>query len=160
MIDRALSDDFLLFFQRYLAFYKDFLHLETEKYNDITSNNLSSLDSHVKVEEAYMLKSRGLELERTNLMAKTENPKATFKELILLLDKSVQDEATILYHTLSQVLLDLKHTNLRCNYLTKLKLHRIEIDMKKLKNHPEFQSLYNAQALENGISSNILSKKV
>ena len=160
MIDRTLSDEFSLFFKRYLAFYTDFLHLETEKYNDIISNNLASLNGHVVNEQAYMLKSRGLEIERDKLMALAGMPKATFKELISDLDNDVQDQVQTLYNSLSQVLLDLKHTNLRCNYLTKLKLHRINIDLKKLENHPELQKLYNAQAMENGISSNILSKKV
>ena len=160
MIDRTLSDEFSLFFKRYLAFYTDFLHLETEKYNDIISNNLASLNGHVVNEQAYMLKSRGLELDRDKLMARAKMPKATFKELIPNLDRAVQDEAQTQYDNLSQVVLDLKHTNLRCNYLTKLKLHRINIDLKKLENHPELQKLYNAQAMENGISSNILSKKV
>jgi hypothetical protein len=160
MIDRTLSDNFLLFFQRYLAFYKEFLHLETEKYNDIISDNLGSLDEHVKTEQAFMLKSRGLELECARLMAQTESPKATFKELIPLLDPSLQGQVELLYRDLSQVLLDLKHTNLRCNYLTKLKLHQVDINLKKLKDHPELQKLYNAQAHEDGLSSNILSKKV
>lgn len=160
MIDRTLSNEFLLFFQRYLAFYREFLHLETEKYNAITGGNLSSLDDHVKAEQAYMLKSRGLELERDKLMTRTSSPKATFQELIPLLDESVQKDAQMIYQDLSQVLQNLKHTNIQCNYLTKLKLHRIENDFKKLKDHPELQKQYNAQAIENGISSSILCKKV
>jgi hypothetical protein len=160
MISRSLSDEFLSFFQRYLAFYEEFLQLETEKYNEIIANKLDQLDQRVKNEEAYMLKSRGLEAERDKLMAKTENPSATFRELIPLLDESAQAEAQALYDKLSQVLKNLKHTNLRCNYLTKLKLHRIEVNLEKIKNHPELQKLYNAQAVENAASSRILSKKV
>jgi hypothetical protein len=160
MVNLPLSNEFLLFFQRYLSFYKEFLHLETGKYNDIISNNLGSLDEHVKTEQAYMLKSRGLELERAKLMAQTETPNATFKEMIFLFDLSVQDQIKLLYNDLSEVLLNLKNMNLRCNYLTKLKLQRVEIDLKKLKNQPELQALYNAQAHENGISTSIFSKKI
>ncbi len=160
MISRSLSDEFLSFFQRYLAFYEDFLQLETQKFNEIIANRLDNLDQMVKNEEAFMLKSRGLELERDKLMAKTESPKATFKELIALLDESAQEEAQLLYNRLSQVLNNLKHINSRCNYLTKLKLHRIEVNLEKIKSQPELQKLYNAQAVEHAASSRILSKKV
>lgn len=160
MIDRTLSDEFLLFFQRYLTFYKEFLVLETAKYNDIISGNLSALDGHLKSEQAYVLKSKGLELDRTKLMDQTENPKATFKELIPSFDPSMQDQIKSIYNNLSQVILNLKRTNLQSNYIAKLKLHRVETDMQKLKNHPEMQALYNSQALENGMSANIFSKKI
>jgi len=160
MIDQTLSDEFLLFFQRYLAFYNEFLVLENGKYNDIISGNLSALDEHLKNEQAYMLKSKGLELERAKLMDQTENPKATFKELIPLFDPSMQDQIQSIYNSLSQVISNLKRTNLQCNYIAKLKLHRVELDMQKLKNHPELQKLYNSQAHENGISANIFSQKI
>ncbi len=160
MINQSLADEIFRFFQRYLTFYKEFLQLETEKYNDIAVNRVSALDGHVKAEEALMLKSRGLELERDRLVAKTEKPEATFRELIPLFEHPLQEQVKQIYDELSKVLLDLKEINLRCNYLTELRLHRIQIDLKKLENHPELQKLYNAQARAGGASMNFISKKI
>ena len=160
MINKTLSDEMLPFFQQYLAFYKDFLQLETDKYNDMARNILSSLNEHVKEEQAYMLKSKGLELERDKLMAQMDSPKATFCELIPMFDLSVQVQIKEIYDELSQVLLDLKETNLRCNQLTELRLHRIEIDSQKLANNPDLQKRYDSHAHEGPIYKSILSKKI
>ena len=160
MTDQLLADELFRFFQRYLAFYNDFLQLETKKYNDIAINNVSSLDQHVKSEEAFMLKSKGLELERDRLVARTGKPDATFRELIPLFESPLQEQIQKIYNELSQVLLNLKETNLRCNYLTDLRLHRIEIDLKKLENRPDLQKLYNAQAHPGEAHRNFISKKI
>jgi len=160
MINKTLSDEMLLFFLRYLAFYKEFLQLETDKYNDMTQNIMSSLDERVKVEEAYMLKSRGLEIEREKLIAQTELPKATFLQLIPLFDESVRDQIQEIHEELSRVLLDLKQTNLRCNQLTQLRLHRIEIDLQKIAKNPDLQKHYDSRAREGHVYKSTLSKKI
>ena len=160
MINESLANEFILFFQDYLSFYKDFYQLETEKYDDISMNRVSRIDTHVKKEEAFMLKSRGLELKRDRLVAKTELPKATFRELIPLFEPPQREQIQKIYNELSQVLLDFKEINLRCNYLTELRLHRIQTDLKKLENRPELQKLYTAQAREGMSAPGFLSKKI
>jgi hypothetical protein len=161
MIDKSLSEELLLFLQQYLAFYKEFLLLEADKYDDMVNNRLNLLDERVKNEEACMLKSRGMEIERSKLWAKAGSPEVTFLQLIPLLDSSLQDKAKEIYDELLQVLYDLKETNLRCNQLTELKLHRIEADIEKLKMNPELQKQYDAKAILEGYSpSGILSKKI
>lgn len=160
MIDQSLADELLCFFQRYLSFYKEFLQLETEKYNDMAVNNISSLDQHVKNEEVFMMKSRGLELERDKLVARTGKPEATFHDLISLFEHPFQEQINQIYNELSKVLLDLKEMNLRCNYLTELRLHRIQIDLKKLEKRPDLQKLYNVHAREGKAPVNFISKKI
>lgn len=160
MIEQTLADELLHFLQRYLAFYKEFLQLETDKYNDLSINNVSALDERVKAEEVFMLKSKGMELERDKLVACTGKPEAKFRELIPLFDEPLQKQIKDIYDELSKVLLDLKEMNIRCNYLTELRLHRIEIDLKRLENRPELQKLYNAQAREGRASGGFLSKKI
>lgn len=161
MIDQSLSEELLLFLRRYLAFYKEFLLLEANKYDDMVQNRLNLLDEHVKTEEAYMLKSRGMEAEREKLWAKAGYPGVTFLQLVPLLDPSLQEQAKGIYDELLQVLYDLKETNLRCNQLTELKLHRIEADIQKLKKDPQLQKQYDAKAILEGYSpSGILSKKI
>ncbi len=160
MINKTLSDKMLPFFQKYLAFYKDFLQLETDKYNDMANNIVSTLDKRVKTEQAYMLKSKGLEIERDKLVAQTGSPKSTFRQLIPMFDPSMQDQIREIYEELSQVLLYLKEINLRCNQLTELKLHKIEIDCQKMSKNPELQKQYDSRAREGHVYKSILSKKI
>lgn len=160
MIDKELAEKLLKFLRKYLDFYKGFLQLESEKYNDLTCNNIKSIDERVKTEEVYMLKSRGLEIERDRLVAQTGNPTATFRELIPMFDSSLQPQVQAIFDELSQVLLNLKKMNLNCNKLTELKLHRIKNDLKKLKNNPELQKIYSSKAEEGFAPKSILSRKV
>ncbi len=160
MIEQALANEILEFLQRYVTFYKEFLQLESDKYNDLTVNNVSSLDNRVKTEEVFMLKSKGLELERDRLVERTGIKVATFRELIPLFGQPMQNQIQELHSELSGILLDLKEMNLRCNHLTELRLHRVEVEIKKLENRPELQKLYNARAQEGGASGGLLSKKI
>lgn len=160
MINKTLSGELAAFFEQYLTFYREFLDLEMQKYDDMSRNNLKSLDGHVKSEQAYMLKSKGLEIERDRLIEKAGASKTTFRELIPMLDESVRDRVQELYKELSDVLQNLKEINIRNNYITELRLHKVEINLKKLENHPELQKVYNGQAHEGSRNMNILSKKI
>lgn len=160
MIDEELAEKLLKFLREYLDFYKSFLQIESEKYNDLTCNNIKSIDERVKTEEVYMLKSRGLEIERDRLVAQTGNPKATFRQLIPLFDSSLQPQVQEIFDELSRVMLNLKEMNLNCNKLTELKLHRIKTDLNKLKNNPELQKIYSSKAEKGFAPKSILSRKV
>ncbi|MBW7573343.1 flagellar protein FlgN [Caproiciproducens faecalis] len=160
MIDRKLAEKLLQFLSEYLDFYKNFLQIETEKYDDLSNSKVETIDAHVKTEEAFMLKSRGLEAEREKLVSQTGNPKATFRQLIDLFEPSLRPKAKEIFDELSQVMLNLKEINLRCNNLTELKLHRIQTDLNRLTNHPELQKVYASKLGEGAVPPSILSKKV
>lgn len=159
-MDRTFSEELIAFLQRYLDFIQEFLTLENDKYQDIAQNQVDKLDIHVKAEEAFMLKFRGMELQRERLVQRAQLPGATFRELLPLFDEAVRPEAERLYDELSTAILELKEINLRCNYLTELRLHRIEAEMKKIKNQPELQKKYDAKAREESKMSGFISKKV
>lgn len=159
-MDRALSEEFVGFLNRYLTFFREFLALETEKYQDISHNRISRLDGHVKAEEAFMLKSRGMEREREQLMQRSESAAATFRELLPSFDPAVRPQAEDLYNEVSAVLIELKEMNLRCNYLTELRLRRVDAEIKKRKKQPELQKKYDAKAREESKSAGFISKKV
>ena len=142
MIDKELAEKLLEFLRNYLNFYKSFLEIESKKYSDLANNNVATLDAHVRNEEAFMLKARGLELERDKLVAQAGGPKSTFRQLIPMFEPALQPQAKSIFDELSQVTLNLKETNLRCNQLTELKLHKIEKDINILKNNPELQRIY------------------
>ena len=160
MITEALSEELYHFFNRYLAFYREFLQLETDKCADMACNNLSALPNHVKTEEVYMLKSKGLENERNKLVAKTGLTQPTFQQLIPLLDESTREKVHAIYDELSHVLLDLKAMNLRCNTITELRLHKIETQVRKLEKRPELDKIYTAHAYDRKKSGSILSTKI
>lgn len=159
-MDRIFSEELIAFLKRYLNFFEGFLALETEKYQDIAQNQVDKLDVHVKAEEALMLKFRGMERERERLMEQAQAPGATFRELLPLFDETVRPDAEQLYEKLSSAILELKEMNLRCNYLTELRLHRIDTEIKKIKNQPELQKKYDAKAREESKISGFISKKV
>lgn len=160
MINLTLSKELLHFFKRYLAFYNDFYDIESQKYKDISSNIVKSLPLHVKKEEVYFLKSKGLELERDRLLEKAGCSQITFQQLIPLIDAEVQEDLKKVYEELSQVLLNLKDINLRCNKLTQLRLHRVEIELGKINKQPELRKLYNDKARSENVPKSVLSRMI
>lgn len=143
MIDTELSKKFITYFTKLIAFYKDFLSLEAGKYGDIKNGNLKTLDGYMKKEQAFVLKAKGLEIERQKLMDQTEKPKATFKEIIPLFEPESRGQIKSLYDGLSGVVLEFKKLNAQSNNLTKAKLRRASVVLSKLKNNPELRKTYN-----------------
>ena len=146
MINKSLSDELISYFERCLSFYESFLELEANKYNDILNNILSSIDQHVKDEQVYMMKAKGLEAERTKLVGQTEKPNATFKELIPLLDESVREQAKQHFESLSAILLEMKEVNNCCNQLTEIKLRQVQNYLDSLEKQNDQPETYNKQA--------------
>lgn len=162
MIDSTLSNKFISYFTKLIAFYKDFFALESTKYNDIKSGNFKMLDGHMKKEQVFIMKAKGLEVERQKLMDQTEKPKATFKEIIPLFDDGKRGQLQALYGELSSVVTDFKKLNTNCNALTESKLRRASFVLSKLKNSPELRKTYNEkvkQSLDPGMAK-FLSEKV
>ena len=93
-------------------------------------------------------------------MQQANAPGASFRELLPLFDETVRPDAEQLYDKLSAAILELKEMNLRCNYLTELRLHRIDTEIKKIRNQPELQKKYDAKAREESKRSGFISKKV
>ena len=159
-MNKALSEEMLQFFIRYLAFYKEFLKLETEKYEDMAEDHFHTLTEHVKKEEVFFLKSRSLEKERKMLMDKAGLSRVTFQQMIPSFDESMQTNIKMIYIELSKVLLDLKAINQRCSSIAALRLHSVKLELQKLENHPEMRKIYNEKAYCNRVSRSILSQKV
>lgn len=160
MLAKQLSQELVLFLERYYKFYQDFLMLEQQKYEAITQNDIKSLDGFVTAEQALFLKSRGLETERTQFMERCDEPQTSFRNLIPKLDLEYQQKATEIFDLLSEVLLDLKQINISSNSLTELRLHRINTSLKRLENQPELQKEYNQVAKHSNNSSNVISRKI
>ena len=160
MINKALSCELLAYFERCIAFYENFLQLETNKYQDVLNNLLSAIDGYVKEEQVYMLKAKGFEAERIRLLQQTQMPEASFRELIPLLDDSVREEAMEHFESLSEILLKMKDVNQRCNELTELKLKQIQNYLDTLEAENVQPQIYTNQAQKKAGSYHMVSKKV
>lgn len=159
-MNRELSREFVDFLNRYLALFQEFFVLETQKYQDIAQGQIDKINEHVKAEEVFMLRSKGMEAERERLMKRADVPAGTFRELLPHFDPEVKDEAEELFEKLSNITMELKEMNLRCNYLTELRLRRVDAALKKINKQPELQKKYDAKAKEETKSSGFISKKV
>lgn len=160
MLTKQLSDEFILFLKRYLSFYQDFLELETKKHEIISQNDIKQLDSFVTKEQAYLLQSKGMEAERYKIMNTCGFKNSTLREFLLHLDSSVQQSATSIFDELSNVLLDFKAMNKRCNSLIELRLHRIGNSIKQLEQEGVLPKSYDNTAQVGAKPLNMISKKI
>lgn len=142
MIDAAWSDRLILFFTEMLEFYKKFLALESEKYTKVVSGQLNELDSFMKQEQAYLLKSRGMEQERLEILEKAGAPKASFREMIPLLEPARQESIRKLYEEITTTISKLQNMNKKCSQMTRLKLGQISRILSNLEDHPELKQIY------------------
>lgn len=160
MLKKATADSLKSFFKRLVDFYRKFLQLETIKYQDVKAGRLDRLDQHIRSEQAYLLKARGLEKERLSLQKKAGCPAATFRELIPLFEPEQQENMRQLYADLSGVIRELKQTNENCNRLTGVKLQQATLILDKLRNTPELAAVYNERVKKANQPSVLFSKKV
>lgn len=142
MLDHALCDEIIAFFSSMLEFYKSFLSLESQKYTDVANGSLETLNAHMSKEQAFVLKARGLEQDRQQLMEKAGIPKATFREMIAQFPDEKRDAANRLYTDISNVTGKLRQTNINCNRLIKVKLGHVSKILSVLKDHPELRRIY------------------
>lgn len=141
-------------------FYTEFLELENGKYEDILEDKLDVLDQHMKKEEVFLLRARGLEQERERLLAQMELQGCRMTQVIDAFDEPQKSELKQVFGELSAVLLDLKEVNLRCNSLSELKLHRIVTILEQIEQQPELQKAYTEQAQKAQKQGSLVSKKI
>lgn len=148
MIDGALADRLGAFLEKALEFYRGFLELERKKYEDVAAGRLGELDARMKREQAFVLKAKGLDLERQKLMDETETPRATLRELLPALPPERREKARGLYCELSCVLEELRRTNGRCQKLTKMRLNQVSRVLSRLEGSPELKRIYGREAAD------------
>lgn len=159
-LDQSQIQEFMELMRQHIACYKEFLALENQKFEDMSQNRLEKLDQHVKKEEAYLLKAKGLERTRELFLEQFGMGDYTMTQVIASFPSSEKEEATILFNELSELLLDLKQSNTRGNFLAELRLRRIQGILKKLEGNPEMQKLYTQHAKQTGKNAEWISQKV
>ncbi len=160
MIDAALSDKLYVLFSDTLEFYRSFLALEAEKYGDLVAGSPDAINACMTKEQAFIMKAKGLELERHQLLEETGEEKETLRELISALPAEKQPAMRELYTELSRTVNSLKHTNDRCQQLTKIKLRQISKTLSNLEDHPELKRIYGSAPKQAPGTDGVFSIKI
>lgn len=145
---------------RQLTFYKEFLQMQNVKLDDMSNDRMRALDEHVKSEEVYFLRSKGLEQERNNFLKKRNLSDQTLREIIKTFPEEDVQSGQEIFDKLSTVILELKQVNLRCNSIAQLRLHRIDVAIKQSQNNPELQKVYQGDASTAKPQRDLLSRKI
>lgn len=139
-----------------LIFYKKFVEFEQKKFDDVSNNRLVNLDEHVKGEEVYLLKSKGLEQKRINLFESFGLSDMTVVEAIKTAPDEIKNELMSTFSELSDTILTLKEINKRCNSMIELRLHTI----KKTINNIEESKNKTSKDNNKNTRSEFISRKV
>ena len=160
MLDGETAGRLIPFFEELLKFYREFLKVEEEKYGDLTEGRLDRLDARMKQEQACVLRARGLEQERQQLLSKAGEPATPFRDLIPKFPSELREKIQAVFEDLSSVLLELRETARKNDQMTRQKLRRVSAVLEQLENHPELRQIYSEKLGTEAAPSGILSKKV
>ncbi|NCC86417.1 MAG: hypothetical protein EOM05_00925 [Clostridia bacterium] len=144
--------------QQYLVFYKEFLEFETKKLDDVANNRIDIMDEHVKKEEVFLLKSRGFEVKREEFLKNVGLENMSMSEVIKTSPEESRGQMSDAFSELSDIVLDLKEINSRCNSMIELRLHRIEKTLNRIEENQ--QSNYNSFAKSDKKKTDFISRKV
>ena len=157
-MDEKQATTFYELMQQYLVFYKEFLEFEKTKLEDVTNNRIDLIDNHVKKEEVFLLRSKGFEVKRESFLKELGLDDLTMSEIIEKTPEGSKEKLSLIFSELSEVLLDLKEINSRCNSMIELRLHRIEKTINQLDENQQKQ--YNDSAKKSKNRSDFISRKV
>lgn len=132
MISQDDAKAFLDLMCRYVSFYEEFVALEKLKMNDLGLNHLEHLDRHVREEEAFLMQAKGMDQKREALLNAYQLSDKKMNDVIPLFPQPYQTDIWHRFNELSQILLDLKQINTRCNTMTELRLHRIQLKIAQM----------------------------
>lgn len=160
MIDKKQSDQLLNFFENMFSFYQDFLAFEQKKYDIILSGDYAKLDEALKREQAFTLKARGMESERTKLLEEAGASGSTFRELIPQIEPSRQEKMQVLYEDISSVVGRIRQTNENSARMLRVKMGHVSKVLSNLENHPELKQIYNEKFKGKLNSGSTFSRKI
>lgn len=126
MINSDDAKDFLDLMCKYISFYEEFIALEKHKMNALSLNQLDQLDQNVKEEEAFLMQAKGMDQKKDSFLSAYQLSDKKMSDVIPLFPQPYQDEIQQKFNVLSDILLDLKAINSRCNTMTEIRLHKIQ----------------------------------
>ncbi|MEG1027617.1 MAG: flagellar protein FlgN [Oscillospiraceae bacterium] len=140
MLSNQSCLNIISFLKTYTEFYSELLTLEEEKYDIISKNEIKLLDAIVVKEQAMILKSRGIEIERDKIVEKEVGEKVVFSKLLEMFTDEHKQEITDIFNQFSDILLQIKEINYRCKSLTELRLHKIGNAISSIENKAKLKT--------------------
>lgn len=140
MINNDDAKDYLDLMCQYVSFYEEFIALEKLKMDTLSHNRLDQLDQHIKEEEAFLMRAKGLDQKRESFLSVYHLKGKKMREIIPLFPQPYQNDIQQKFNELSDILLSLKRINSRCNTMTELRLHRIQLKIAEMQNEPKQQN--------------------
>ncbi len=145
------------FLKTYTSFYSELLALEEEKYDIISKNEIELLDAIVVKEQAMILKSKGIEIKRDEVLEKEVGEKIIFSKLIEVFPEEHKQEITDIFNQFSDIVLQIKEINYRCKSLTELRLHKINNAIGTIENKAKIKTQKPVKKYDN---KGFITKKV
>ena len=160
MLDSCTARKLTALFETMLEFYREFLVLEEKKLDALKSSRLELLDSLLRKEQAFVLRAKGLELERQRLMEGTENSGATFRALLELFPPDEREKPTELYEELSSTIVRLQKVSADSEHLLRIKSTRAAAIISRLENDPQLRQVYSEKLNKAKPDRSVFSNKI
>lgn len=160
MLDSGTARKLTALFETMLEFYREFLSLEEEKLGALKSSRLELLDSLLRREQAFVLRAKGLELDRQRLVEETGNSGTTFRELLELFLPEEQEKPKELYNELSSTIARLQKVSADSEHLLQIKSVRAATIVSRLENDPQLRQVYSEKLNKAKPDRTIFSKKI
>ncbi len=160
MLDSGTARNLTALFETMLEFYQKFLAMEQEKLDVLKKGQLEALDPLLRREQAFVLRAKGLELDRQHLLEGTENSKATFRELLKLFVPEEREKPQKLYGELSAVINRLQKVSSDSERLLQIKSLRAAAVLNKLENDPKLRQIYNEKLNKTKPDRPVFSEKI
>ncbi len=135
-------DDLYNILKGQLSLYEEFLKVEEEKYNVILTDDIKRLDEIVSEEQAFFLKSRGLDQKRENILKELNLSGKTLKDVIEYVEECDKERFSDIHKRIYKALADFKEKNNQCQDLVQIRLHRAQAMIDKLGESNNQSKLY------------------
>lgn len=149
--------NFILLLEEYIDFFDRLLILENEKLVSISNNYVSNLEEHIKHEQAFVLKLRGLDKKREVILSDINMNGFSFKQIIERSQENYKPELISLFNKLNHKLSMFKSVSDSCKKLIELNMFKLnELAEKKGTNG----KIYSKQGEINTINKKFTSKRI
>lgn len=114
----------VVFFDEYIAHYKDFLKFEYSKLDMINKGEIEKLSNALSAEQAFIMKTNSYEAKRIKLLEGTEG--TSFAELAENAPEEYRERLSAQHRELSEAVFKIKEINDIANSIVSEKLRKIQ----------------------------------
>lgn len=119
--------------REYSDLFDTLIDFEQKKFEAVKENNLDVIDEFLKTEQVYLLKVRGLDGKREEILKKSGFEGYTFRQLINDAEGGVRDELEILFGELEKKTENFKKLMDSLNSFVDMKLFSVEEALERIR---------------------------